>query len=370
MRLLAVLSSVMGGGAERQMLVLLRHLDRSRFDASLCLLAAEGPFLSEVPSSVPIIDLAKKSPWDVPALVLRLARLMRRSEPGVVLSRLDYTNVLTAFAARAGRVSAPLVMTEDSVQSLELPGMSHAGIRKALLGSAYRRAARVVAVAPGIASDLSQHLGVADSALEVIPNMVEIERLKRDASAEPRAELTHGTPLIVAAGRLTPAKGQADLLAAIGILATRKPCRLAVLGEGPDLPRLQRLADDLGVAQRVRFLGFVENPFAIMSRADLFVSPSYRESFGNVILEAMALGVPVLSTKVPTGPEWLIRDGETGIFARPRDPDDLAAKIELLLGNDDLRRSVGARGAEEARKFDASVVVPRYERLLEEVAGR
>jgi glycosyltransferase involved in cell wall biosynthesis len=369
MRMLAVMASLMGGGAERQMVLILRNIDRSRFQPTLCLLEHRGELLEQAPSDVPVIGLDKRSPLDAPKLVMRLARILRRSSPDIVLAKLDYTNTLVSLAAALANVPVPLVLGEESVPSAAMREMSLPTVRRTLLKWSYGRAARVTTPSPGVAADLRENFGVSDRILEVIPNMIDARGIAEEARRLTVAPFDGSSaPLIVTAGRMQPAKGQADLLHALRLINQRRSCDLLVLGDGADRARLEALSNELGIAAHVKFLGFVANPFALMARADLFVSPSHFESFGNVIIEAMAVGAPVVSTRVPAGPESLIADGETGFFARPRDPEDLAAKITMLLDEPAKGQAVVERARAFAARYDVAVIMERYEALLELVA--
>jgi glycosyltransferase involved in cell wall biosynthesis len=370
-RLLAVMASLMGGGAERQMVLILRNIDRSRFQPTLCLLEHRGELLEQVPSDIPVIGLEKTSPLDAPRLIMRLAGILRRSSPDVVLAKVDYTNTLVSLAAALSNVPIPLVLGEESVPSAAVRDMSLPLMRRTLLKWSYGRAARVTTPSPGVAADLRENYGVSDRVLEVIPNMIDARGIvdsARSPADVPFADTD--SALIVTAGRLHPAKGQADLLHALQLINQRRACNLLVLGNGADRGRLEGLSHELGIAARVSFPGFVANPFALMARADVFVSPSHFESFGNVIIEAMAVGVPVVSTRVPAGPEWLIADGETGIFARPRDPEDLAAKVMMLLDEPARGEAIVERARTFAARYDAGAVMGRYEALLETAAAQ
>jgi glycosyltransferase involved in cell wall biosynthesis len=369
--MLAVMASLMGGGAERQMALILKNLDRSRFQPTLCLLEHEGELLEQVPADIPIIGLGKQSPWDVPKLVVGLARLLRRVSPDVVCVKVDYTNTLVALAAFVANVPTPLVLGEESVPSAAVRDMSLPAVRQALMKWSYGRAARVTAPSLGVAADLQENFGVRDRVLEVIPNMIDVRSIAQDAQVPtPGPFADSSSPLIVAAGRMLPAKGQADLLHALNLISERRPCNLLVLGDGADRARLEALSRKLGVDACVGFPGFVANPFAFMAQADVFVSPSHFESFGNVIIEAMAVGVPVVSTRVPAGPELLIADGETGVFARPGNPEDLAVKITMLLDDPALGRAIAERARRFAASYDVGAIVPRYEELLKHQVKR
>jgi glycosyltransferase involved in cell wall biosynthesis len=352
------------------MVLILKHLDRQEFAPSLCLLSAEGPYLPEVPEDVPVIGLGKSRAADGPRVVLGLARQLRLTKPDVVLAKVDYANGVCILAARLARTNTPVVAGEESVQSAVLLQTSHPRIRRALLRWSYARAACVTGPSPGVLKDLKLGLGVQAPASRVIPNMLEIEAIEESVRSRPPHPFSgSGLPLLVTAGSLLPTKGHADLLGAVSVLADAWPCNLIVLGEGPDRSRLEALARELGVASRVAFMGFVASPFGLMAQADVVVCASHFESFGNVLIEAMASGVPVVSTRVPYGPETIIVDGQTGVFARPSDPHDLAEKIRFLLDHPEEGVAIATRARSFVRRYDVSAVVPLYEAVLRAAAA-
>jgi glycosyltransferase involved in cell wall biosynthesis len=222
-----------------------------------------------------------------------------------------------------------------------------------------------------VVEDLRDEIGVERSSFDVIPNAIEIEEIEALSALRVSHPFSGSElPLIVSVGRLEAAKGQDDLLAAFEILSETHPSNLLIIGEGAEKPRLEELARRLGVAEHVAFPGFVANPFGLMAQADVFVSPSHFESFGNVIIEAMAAGVPVVSTRVPCGPEVIVSEGETGIFANANDPADLADKIRRLLDDRELGRRLVSRAKDVVQQYDASPITRRYEEVLLEAARR
>lgn len=348
------------------MLLLLKHVNRQLFEPALCLFSGEGPFRSQLPADVPLTVLDKRGRWDALRLVHELAVLLRRLEPDVVFSKLSYANVITAAAVWRARSRTPFVVGEDSIESVELARLRHARLRRMLLRWAYRRATGIVVPSQGVADDLAQNLRIVGRSTRTIPNMAEMglirEATSQSRSANPFAASSH--PLVVCLGRLEEPKGQAELIAAIELLNAERPVNLALMGEGEDEERLRAMTVRMGVEKRVAFLGFVADPFALMAEADVVVSPSHWESFGNTIIEAMAVGVPVVSTRVRTGPEEIIRDGENGLFANPRDPRDLAEKIRKVLNDEDLARRLASSATIAAKSYDTSAVVPQYESYL------
>jgi glycosyltransferase involved in cell wall biosynthesis len=199
-----------------------------------------------------------------------------------------------------------------------------------------------------------------------VPDVAAAAPVPRDASlSAPRA------PLALAVGRLHPNKGFDLLLEAL--VATRQ-IRLWIAGDGPLRRQLERLATRLGIAARVRFLGWREDVAALLASADLLVCPSLHEPLGNVVIEAWSAGLPVVAT-ASDGPAGLISDGETGILvplpgSAGGGPITLARAIERVCADEPLRKSLAETGrrAYEA-EFTESIVVARYQSFLARVAA-
>lgn len=360
----------MGGGAERQMVLFLRDLDRERFDPTLCLLSsANADYLEDLPPDIPVVDLHKERAADLLKVTGRLAGLMRKGDFDVAYSRVDYTNFVTVVASMLARRGTPTVVVEDSVQSLELAQRRDRRVREALVAWTYRHATAVVAPTEGVRREVAELARRPLRVLAVIPNMVDVPAAREAARAEPPPDLLGaGSPLLVAAGRLDSSKAFDTLLAAAALLGRRRDFRLVILGKGPELAKLREIARAASIEDRVVFAGFVANPFSVLSRADVVVCSSRRESFGNVLVEAMALGRPIVSTAAPYGPAEIMVDGVNGLVAAVDDPSDLAAKIEQVLEDEELARSLSKGAAEHARLFDSGSVKRRIEALLESAA--
>ena len=142
---------------------------------------------------------------------------------------------------------------------------------------------------------------------------------------------------------------------------------LYILGEGSERPRLEKLIQDLGLHPVVRLLGFQPNPYATMRQADVFVLSSDYEGFGNVIVEAMALGVPVIATDCPYGPREILAGGKYGVLVPPGDEQALADAILSLLRDPDARRRLGVEAKKRAEEFSVEKIVLSYERLFLEL---
>ena len=159
----------------------------------------------------------------------------------------------------------------------------------------------------------------------------------------PKDPAEANTQTIICVGRLSPEKGQAGLLRAFAKLRAKHPeLRLRLVGDGPDRASLEALAKELGLSDAVMFAGRLpeEDTLAEIARADLLVLPSFMEGLPIVLMEAMAVGVPVIASRVAGIPE-LVEDDETGLLFTPSNWDELASRIDLLLGDEALRDEAG-----------------------------
>ena len=167
-------------------------------------------------------------------------------------------------------------------------------------------------------------------------------------------------PVILAIGRMKKVKDFSTLLRAFARLLVQRPARLIVLGEGRLRPSLQSLAWELGIAERVDFPGFQENPYAFLAKADLFVLSSRHEALPTVLIEAMACGCPVVSTDCPSGPREILEDGRLGPLVPVGDTEALAKAMARVLDEPPSRDLL----RERASFFSVERAVERYERLL------
>jgi glycosyltransferase involved in cell wall biosynthesis len=227
----------------------------------------------------------------------------------------------------------------------------------------------VVALSAGVRAEVEALSPRLRGRVALIPNAgidgsVEALSLHPPGDAPPR-----DGPVVVACGRLTGQKGYGDLLEAFRRLRERGPATLWVLGEGHLRAELEARAERLRISGSVHFLGFRDNPHAYVRAADVFALSSLWEGFGNVIVEAMAVGTPVVCTDCPYGPAEIIRDGTSGLLVPPGDPEAMARALARVLEEPALRGRLRAGGLRRARDFTAEIAAERYGALFEEVAA-
>ena len=350
-----------GGGAERATLNLIQGFLAAGRAVDLVLVKAEGEYRDQVPSGARLIDLDKDS---VLAAIPALSAYLRAARPASVVSALTHVNLALLIARRLSGVASRVTLVEHN--QLRIKAAQTAPVRRRLVYQAARRLYRfadtLVAVSSDQAQDLAAFTGRRPEAVLHAPNPVFDQEVLAAAANQTVSHpwlQSRDTPVVVAAGRLHPQKGFDLLLDAVRLINDRSPCRLIILGEGPERVALTQLADQYGLSDRVDLPGFVNNPFAIMARASVFVLSSRWEALPTVLIEAMACGAPVIATDCPTGPREILEDGQWGRLVPPANPRALAKAIEQTLS--EPRQSSRQRAA----AYTITASTARYLEILD-----
>ncbi|MBT9173997.1 MAG: N-acetylgalactosamine-N,N'-diacetylbacillosaminyl-diphospho-undecaprenol 4-alpha-N-acetylgalactosaminyltransferase [Syntrophomonadaceae bacterium] len=325
------LPSLHGGGAERVLVSLAQGFAERGLTVDLVLARAEGAYLSLVPPEVRVVDLgASRILTSLPALVSYL----RRERPAILLSALEHANIVALWAKQISLVSTRVAVSVHSTLTHTAQGKtSRDNVTPFLVRLFYPWAETVIAVSKGVAADLVRISTLSPENVRVIYNPVVIPEILSKAQ-EPVAHHWFAPgeqPVILAAGRLTAAKDFRTLIKAFDQVRRERAARLLILGEGEERASLEELVRELDLEKDIELLGFVENPFAYMRRAAVFVLSSRWEGFGNVLVEAMASGCPVVSTDCPGGPAEILDGGRFGPLVQAGDPTALSKNILAVL---------------------------------------
>jgi len=364
--LMIIIHSLKGGGAERVVVNLLKGL--SRRDFSITLLLYEGIFDYLLPENVEVITLDIRSSRNILKTtrgfflkIISIARLIKKNKPDIVFSLLSDTNVITILARSLSGVHSKVIVSERNHPTLSLKNDLYGGITKFLMRYCYPKAERIIAISQGIKKDLLENFNLPEGKIEVIYNPVDIAEIERLSAEEINHPWVNGElPIIISIGRLTKQKGHSYLIKVFSIVRQSLPCRLVIIGTGEEEENLVNMVNTLGLKNDVEFLGFQRNPFKYMARSSLFISASRYEGFGNVLVEAMALGLPVISTDCPSGPAEIIEHGKNGILVPIEDEGRLERTIVKLLTNDELRRKLSSEAKIRAQYFALDKRVEQY----------
>jgi len=349
-RLALLLPNLGGGGAERVALALMESFVAAGHDVDLLLLRREGALLPLVPAGVRIVDLGAPR---ILKSIAPIVRYLREARPNAIQVSMWPLTVAAIVAHRLARSSARMVISDHVALSKQYAASPRTTAALRLTTRLfYPKAAGRVAVSAAVAEDLALLSGLPAGDFEVIHNPIPAPAADGGAGA---AEWPAGGSRILAAGRLTEQKNHALLLRAFARLREERPASLVILGEGALRAPLAALAETLGIARDVAMPGFVLDTAPYYASADLFVLSSDYEGFGNVLVEAMRFGVPVVSTDCPAGPREVLAGGALGpltpvgdtealaeAMARtldsPPDPARLRERAETLSGSDSAKR--------------------------------
>lgn len=357
-RIAFFLPSLAGGGAERVAINLLKGMSAQDIPLDLVLAAAEGPYLNQVPPQVRIVNLAAGR---VLKAIVPLSRYLRQNRPLALLSHMNYANVAAAIAKNLAQTKTRLVFVEQNTPSAGKTELFRARFVIPLMKFIYPHADAVIAVSKGVAEDLAR-LGIGKENLNVVYSPIVDDEL----FARGKAQIDHpwfqvdSPPVFLAVGRLTAQKDFLNLIEAFAILRKQIIARLLILGEGKCRAELEARIDGLGINQDVLMPGFVENPYAYMSRASAFVLSSRWEGLPTVLIEAIACGCPVISTDCPSGPTEILAGGIYGPLVPVGNAQALSEAMLQVLDNPVSRDVLIQR----AMDFSIERAVPEYLALL------
>jgi glycosyltransferase involved in cell wall biosynthesis len=359
-RVALFLPNLGGGGAERVTVNLARGLADRGVAVDIVLVKAIGPFCAQVPNGVRIIDLHS---CRAATAIIPLARYLRKERPEVLLAALDYANVCALLAKRMAFTSTRLVVAIHSVHSYAAAndGSWKGHFQRFLMRRFYRWADAAVAVSHGVGKAACEMNGIPFERMHVIYNPVISPELYIKAAAPlDHAWFAPEQPkVILAVGSLSPGKDFATLIRAFALFCRRHDARLIILGDGSQRATLESLIQELGVADRVSLPGFVSNPYAFMSRAAVLVLSSRHEALPTVLIEALALGVSVVSTDCDFGPREILAGGKYGMLTPVGDASSLANALEQVFST-----AKPAVPPESLQAYEFDTAVEKYLKVL------
>lgn len=356
-----------GGGAARTMLNIINHIDRTRFEPILVTLQFTYNYEQYVKKDVRFIKLQTNR---LRKAIVPLARLLRKERPDILFSTVPNYNTIAILAKLLSRVKTKLIVREAAY----LGGTWKENMKLKFYGLLYRFSTHVVALSEGVKQNLMKRYHIKEKKITVIYNPVDLAHIQQQSKqqlSEPDI-YDKGEPVIITAGRFVKEKDHATLLRAFQRVNESMEAQLVLLGEGELEESLKEQARELKLAERVHFLGFQQNPYKFLKRAQVFVLTSTTEGFGHVLVEALALGIPVVSTRCNPGAKEILGEAEYGRLADVGDSDEIAEQLlHVLSQSENDRKKTIAKGKERAMNFDALQIVNEYERLfLHHIEGK
>lgn len=331
----------------------LNGLDKERYQPVLVITGALDEPIKRLSDSVELVELRQQG---LRKAFVPLVRAIRRIRPDIMVSAMEHPNALAVLARMVSRHRCKLVLTSHNVFTPRLQFMwakKEGHMIRRMVRWTYPLADHIVCVSDAVKSDLSRHVPRL-GASSVIHNPV----LDSGDLPEPDFE-NRAKGMIVTSSRLASYKRVDEAIRALEFLDDH--FYLVILGDGPGRSRLEELVTALGLEERVKFAGYVEDPFAWYRKAEIFVLPSMWEGFGNVLIESMACGCQVVANADAWGPPEVLGYGEYGFLYQGGVPRDLAAVINDASDNPKPRVSL----IQYARQFTDQQCAKKYELIFE-----
>lgn len=340
-----LLSNLGGGGVQQIILNLSSGFAAKGYEVDLLVGWSQDKMVRSLPEKVKLIELEKKKAlFMLPDLVSYL----RSSSPSVLITAQTHINIVGVIAKSLSMNRTKLIICEHNDMRAVIRNHPKEKYRPILAHWLYPKADSIVAVSNGVADSLVEAAGIQRQKIQVIYNPVISENMDELAIEPPShpwfKEDRQNT--ILAIGRLEKQKDFCTLLRAVSLVHRTTPVRLVILGEGSQRTVLSDLAEELSISDIVSMPGFVLNPYSLMKRASVFVLSSRFEGFPGALVEAMACGVPVVSTDCQSGPEEILANGKFGRLVQVGDHLAMAEAIKLTLDDPGQLDASTRRGKE------------------------
>lgn len=356
-----MLPSLQGGGAEKVVLNVIEKLDKSKYEPVLFLFVKDGAYLDKIPKSITVKYALEKGNRFTRKPLEVLKKMVKESkEVDLIVSSLELTTTYISIVAGAIASKPTIGWVHINLDEFKVAKkLSH----RILLKSLYPLLSGVIAVSNGVKESVEKIVPSLRGKTEVVYNPLPVQEIQKMGNENIIFESNN--PMVLAAGRLTYQKSFGFLIRCHANLIRQGIIHdLVILGDGEEKEELQSLIKKLGVEETVFLMGFQENPYSWIGKADVFVLSSRFEGFGMVIGEAMALGVPVVSTDCPSGPVELLNNGEYGILVESQNKEEMCNAIKNMLNDKDVRKLYQLKGLERVEHFDESNIIPQLEEIF------
>ncbi|MBU3026688.1 glycosyltransferase [Zobellia galactanivorans] len=351
-----LLPSLWGGGSERVFLNLCKHLDKDKFDVTLCLLKKEGEFLSHIGSN-PGFQIHDLGVSRVRYSILPIIKYLRKVRPDVVVSTLGHLNALLSAVAFLIPKKVKLIGRESNIVSKS----NHNKVTLLLYKFFYKNFDKVVVQSTDMESDLKKLVkNFKKDQVVKINNPVDSESILK-AKKTSRTLLPKDKINLISVGSLTHQKGYDILIRSFAKFRNKDRYHITILGRGKLSDELQKLAEVESVDKNVSFIGFKSNPYEYIGQSSIFISSSRFEGFPNVVLEALICDVPVIANSYKGGINEIIDDPIFGKIIDMEKSDVFEKTCEEIA----LRELPEGRLSKETdQKYGIAAIVKQYEMLI------
>ena len=342
------------GGVERNVSIICNHINTDRFDVTLTILDNSNQFFGITNPAIKIIDLKIPS---VRKSLFTIAKLSRKIKPDIILSTANHLNLFLGIFRWLFPGRIKIIGRESSIMSRNTPTNWSPGFYNWLSRNFYKKLDLVVCQSVYMQDDLVQHYHFPVKNTRIINNAVLVPSVWTNTDDDKKK-----VPQLITVARLTALKGLVRLIRSVAHLTI--PFEYTIIGEGELRPELEKLTKELSLEKKVFMPGGSNQPFAQVAHPDLYLMGSHFEGFPNVVLEANAVGIPVVAFRAPGGISELIINSENGVLVENDDEVKFAAAIENALDHPFNRNKISS---DIKKRFDVKKIIQQWEDLFTEV---
>lgn len=345
-RLAIAMNNLGVGGAQRAMVTLIRGLDLDAWTVTAIVFSKKGTYAKDLPDNVGVVAIG----MGLLQQIVNVRKFCKANPDTIILTAQTRSSRIFALSKKLGLIHNILVIREPNRITKRASGLIDR-LWAFFLPTLYKNSDRFIGLSETVRDDIANLVTRPRDTIPVIPNSVDLDRIQSMGS-QPSGHpflVEKSVPVILGVGRLVEQKAFDVLIAAVALVRRETRVRLMILGEGELDEKLRQQARDLGLGEDFDLPGFQENPYSFMARADVFVLSSRWEGSPNALLEAMAVGAPVVACDCPSGPREIVVSEELGKLCPVDDPEALAQAILATLANpgdanarqDHIRRNHG-----------------------------
>lgn len=364
-KIMFLIPTLNGGGAERVVCNLISRLNREIFDISLFLFKKEGVYWDILPKDINIIYVTNKNKNISKIKILKFLYSAAKDKD-IIISAMElfptYCVSLISMLLKKKCVGWVHINIDSILNDKKFYiRLLHEHI---LIKFFYNKLDKIITVSNGAKDNISKYLKNKNrNRIECIYNPIKINDIREKAKENIKENIKK--PFIIGIGRLEKQKNFILLIKAYKILSDRGfKHRLIILGQGSQKDYLINEVKKLNIEEKVKFLGFKENPYKYLNQADVFVQSSIYEGLPTVLIEALVLNVPVVATNCPDGANEILDNGKYGLLVKMNDEKVLADAIEEILNNEDLQKEYRERSKEGINRFDDRYITDLFEKLF------
>lgn len=364
--------TIVFGGAERTTTTLLKGLDKAVFDVLFVTKKGIFPPLP-VKEAIYIDDLGISDGFKGVDSLIKDTKIMiqfiKKETPDIVFGMLHYACIMLSLVKIFLRNKVKVTISPRTPSKAAINFyFKEKTLKKALWNFMVKFFCQhsdcIVVASDGLKEECISKYKAKRNKIVTVNNSIDVQSIERLSMESVNRKDSPDNFVISTAGRVAAEKNMEVLIKAFAMLRKDLKAKLWIIGDGPERPYLESLAASLNVVNDVDFLGFQDNPYKFIKRSDVFVHTSLFEGFGNIILEAMACGVPVIATDCPFGPREIISNMNNGILVPVSDEMALMEAIKTVLEDEDMRRSFVEEAYKRILDFPTERMVSQYEDIF------